>query len=249
MYRRCTRATSTRRALRHLPRSTPLSSRLSPSTRYGCHNTKLRTADLDLTAFSSATSIAKDVHTWEKVAEMVRTKQMPPKGVPPLTDAEVKTVAGWIDAEFERLEKAEKPDPGRVTAPPAEPTEYNNTVRDLLGVDFRPADDFPPDDSGYGFDNIGDVLSLSPVLMEKYLEAAGDSRPDGAVRPPNLSKRRTSAASRLRGTAFPSTPALTTNRLGPLPASALHVRYDFPATAGYVTRGSLATAAPAKGTP
>ena len=50
--------------------------------------------------------------------------------------------------------------------------EYNNTIRDLLGVDFRPADDFPQDDSGYGFDNIGDVLSLSPVLLEKYLKAA-----------------------------------------------------------------------------
>ncbi len=50
--------------------------------------------------------------------------------------------------------------------------EYNNTVRDLLGVDIRPADDFPVDDSGYGFDNIGDVLSISPVHMERYLAAA-----------------------------------------------------------------------------
>ena len=63
-------------------------------------------------------------------------------------------------------------DPGRVTARRLNRTEYNNTIKDLLGVDVRPADDFPQDDSGYGFDNNGDVLSLSPALMEKYLTAA-----------------------------------------------------------------------------
>ncbi len=63
-------------------------------------------------------------------------------------------------------------DPGRVTARRLNRYEYNNTIRDLLAVDFEPAADFPADDSGYGFDNIGDVLSLSPVLMEKYLAAA-----------------------------------------------------------------------------
>lgn len=66
----------------------------------------------------------------------------------------------------------ESADPGRVTARRLNRTEYNNTIRDLLGVDVRPADDFPQDDSGYGFDNIADVLSLSPVLMEKYISAA-----------------------------------------------------------------------------
>ena len=67
---------------------------------------------------------------------------------------------------------AQPPDPGRVTARRLNRAEYNNTIRDLLAVDFQPAADFPADDSGYGFDNIGDVLSLSPVLMEKYLAAA-----------------------------------------------------------------------------
>jgi hypothetical protein len=65
-----------------------------------------------------------------------------------------------------------KPDPGRVTLRRLNRTEYNNTIRDLVGVDFQPADDFPADDSGYGFDNIGDVLSMPPVLLEKYLSAA-----------------------------------------------------------------------------
>ena len=70
-------------------------------------------------------------------------------------------------------ESGETPsDPGRVTARRLNRAEYNNTIRDVLGVDVRPADDFPQDDSGYGFDNIGDVLSLSPALMEKYVTAA-----------------------------------------------------------------------------
>ncbi len=65
-----------------------------------------------------------------------------------------------------------KPNVGRVTIRRLNRTEYNNTVRDLVGVDFKPADDFPADDVGYGFDNIGDVLSVSPLLLEKYLTAA-----------------------------------------------------------------------------
>src|SRR5262245_3137603 len=63
-------------------------------------------------------------------------------------------------------------DPGRVTIRRLNRAEYNNTIRDLVGIDFHPADDFPADDAGYGFDNIGDVLSVSPVLLEKYLVAA-----------------------------------------------------------------------------
>ena len=63
-------------------------------------------------------------------------------------------------------------DPGRVTIRRLNRAEYNNTIRDLVGIDFRPADDFPSDDVGYGFDNIGDVLSMPPILMEKYLAAA-----------------------------------------------------------------------------
>ena len=62
--------------------------------------------------------------------------------------------------------------PGRVTLRRLNRTEYNNTIRDLIGVDFKPAGDFPADDVGYGFDNIGDVLSLSPLLLERYLAAA-----------------------------------------------------------------------------
>ena len=65
-----------------------------------------------------------------------------------------------------------KPEPGRVTAHRLNRNEYANTIRDLLGVEFRAREEFPADDSGYGFDNIGDVLTVSPTLMQKYLSAA-----------------------------------------------------------------------------
>ena len=61
--------------------------------------------------------------------------------------------------------------------------EYNNTIRDLVGLDLHPADDFPSDDVGYGFDNIGDVLSISPLLMEKYTPPPRRSRRPPSSRP------------------------------------------------------------------
>ncbi|MFN7926339.1 MAG: DUF1587 domain-containing protein [Blastocatellia bacterium] len=112
-------------------------------------------------------------HTvWDHILQKIQTGEMPPKGAPRPDPEEVQKVVAFLTAEFARLEKPAKPDPGRVTARRLNRAEYNNTVRNLLGVDIRPAEAFPQDDSGYGFDNIGDVLSLSPVLMEKYLTAA-----------------------------------------------------------------------------
>jgi cytochrome c5 len=144
---------------------------------YACHNDKVRTADLSLTALKSADTIHADPETWEKVSHRLIDGTMPPKGMPKPAEADKKMVIDWIRHEMEKAEQATAPDPGRVTARRLNRAEYNNTIRDLLGIDFKPADDFPQDDSGYGFDNIGDVLSLSPVLMEKYLKAA-----DSAVR-------------------------------------------------------------------
>ena len=138
-----------------------------------CHNEKSRTGNLTLEGYSNAPQVSKDRELWERVADKIESGEMPPKGLSKPDRASVQAVAGWIRAEFDRADRALKPDPGRVTARRLNKAEYNNTVRDLLGVDFRPADDFPADDSGYGFDNIGDVLSLPPVLMEKYLAAAG----------------------------------------------------------------------------
>ena len=139
---------------------------------YGCHNQKLKSGDLDLMSLNTAESVATHTEEWEKVATRVLDGTMPPKGAPRPSQADVETIAKWIKEEVNRVELAQKPDPGRVTARRLNRAEYNNTIRDLLSVDLKLADDFPQDDSGYGFDNIGDVLSLSPVLLEKYLKAA-----------------------------------------------------------------------------
>lgn len=139
---------------------------------YACHNDKLQSGDLNLAALKTVSSIAHDPEAWEKISTRLLDGTMPPKGLPRPAASDVAAITTWINAEIARTELSSKPDPGRVTARRLNRAEYNNTIRDLLGVDFRPADDFPQDDSGYGFDNIGDVLSLSPVLLEKYLKAA-----------------------------------------------------------------------------
>ena len=77
----------------------------------------------------------------------------------------------WIKYDVFAIDPA-NPDPGRVTVRRLNRVEYRNTVRDLVGVDFNTDHEFPPDDSGFGFDNIGDALTMSPMLMEKYVAAA-----------------------------------------------------------------------------
>jgi len=139
---------------------------------YVCHNSMVRNADLNLEAYADGRAVIADPHTWEKVIQRVRTRVMPPPPFPGLSDEEVEAVAGWVEGALERADALAPPNPGRVTARRLNRTEYNNTIRDLLHVTLRPADDFPQDDSGYGFDNNGDVLSLSPTLLEKYLVAA-----------------------------------------------------------------------------
>src|SRR5205823_8617183 len=103
---------------------------------------------------------------------MLRKHAMPPKKKPQPDDEETKPVLAWFEAFIDRMDRELPANPGRVIVRRLNRAEYNNTVRDLLGVNFRPADDFPPDDSGYGIDNIGAALSMSPALMVKYLVAA-----------------------------------------------------------------------------
>lgn len=139
---------------------------------YTCHNAKLATAGLNLQGYEDAAAIEKNRERWDLIFSKIESGEMPPKGMPRPDAVALKAVTDWLQAEFKREDKLIKADPGHITARRLNRAEYNNTVRDLLGVDFHPADDFPQDDSGYGFDNIGDVLSLSPGLMEKYLTAA-----------------------------------------------------------------------------
>ena len=131
---------------------------------FGCHSAKLATAHLNLEA-------APSTDVWKAVREKLASGKMPPPGMPVPDKADVAAVVAWIDGAFPGL-KPPEPGPGRVLARRLNRVEYNNTIRDLLGVAIRPADEFPVDDSGYGFDNIGDVLTVSPMLLEKYMDAA-----------------------------------------------------------------------------
>src|SRR5262249_56990377 len=98
----------------------------------------------------------------------------PPPGAdsPP---AEGRAQAGrWLEHQLFHVDRSLPQAPGRVTVRRLNRTEYNHTVRDLLGVYYDPAANFPADDTGHGFDNLGDVLTVPPLLLEKYLEAAED---------------------------------------------------------------------------
>ena len=139
---------------------------------FTCHGNKKQENGLNLQAFETAASLVEHGERWDDVIEKLRGREMPPIEEEQPPEDERQAVAAWLVKELDRIERTTPPDPGRVTARRLNRTEYNNTVRELLGVDLRPADDFPQDDSGYGFDNIADVLSLSPVLMEKYVSAA-----------------------------------------------------------------------------
>jgi hypothetical protein len=137
-----------------------------------CHNARMASGSLNLAQLSSNSNVLASRDTWEKVAAKMRGGEMPPPASPRPDPAQVDAVLAFLKNEFLRADLSQKPDPGRVTARRLNRYEYSNTIRDLLGVEFRAEQDFPADDSGYGFDNIGDVLSVSPVLMEKYLNAA-----------------------------------------------------------------------------
>ena len=103
---------------------------------------------------------------------MVQFAGMPPEGNPQPTAQQRTQITQLLEPVLFTVDCELARDPGRVTIRRLNRSEYNNTVRDLLGVDFQPADNFPSDDVGHGFDNIGDVLSLPPLLFEKYMDAA-----------------------------------------------------------------------------
>lgn len=137
-----------------------------------CHQGEKARGGIDFEAFASQGGALKKRDVWKKVADNLESGAMPPEGKTQPTEAERSLLAGWIQTRMLALDCGGVLDPGRVTLRRLNRVEYNNTIRDLLGVDFKPAEDFPSDDVGYGFDNIGDVLSMPPILLEKYLAAA-----------------------------------------------------------------------------
>lgn len=138
----------------------------------GCHNSRQPSGNVNLMQYKTLEDLTEHREIFEIVQRKVSTGEMPPAPLPKPKAEEAKLFIGFLEKHFDHLDRNAKPDPGRVSARRLNRMEYNNTIRDLLGVNFQAAEDFPADDSGYGFDNIGDVLTLSPILMEKYFNAA-----------------------------------------------------------------------------
>lgn len=138
---------------------------------WDCHGDGASKGDVTLDRFTNATAVLSDRKLWERVLHNVASGDMPPPKKSQPAPAERQHVVRWLETTLFPVDP-DRPDPGRVTLRRLNRAEYNNTIRDLVGVSFQPAADFPEDDVGYGFDNIGDVLSLPPLLLEKYLSAA-----------------------------------------------------------------------------
>lgn len=152
----------------------------------GCHGGKDPEADLALDALASFDQARGKYELWQEVAEMLEAEGMPPADEPQPAAGERATQARWIREHLAVVDCQGPRDPGRVTIRRLNRLEYRHTIRDLVGVDYQPADDFPADDVAAGFDNIADALTLAPVLMERYLSAAEAIARAAIVTPENV---------------------------------------------------------------
>ncbi len=137
-----------------------------------CHGKDKPKAGLNLDTLQDEATLRTRRKTWMRIREYTEGQIMPPEDSDQPSRGELERVIASLKSALDRDDCARPPSPGRVTIRRLNRAEYNNTIRDLFGIDDRPADEFPADDVGYGFDNVGDVLSLPPMLMERYLAAA-----------------------------------------------------------------------------
>jgi len=138
---------------------------------FDCHGDGMDKGGVTFDRFVSDDAMLADHDLWLRALKNLRAGIMPPPKKDQPGAEQKQKLEAWIKSAVFRLDPAH-PDPGRVTVRRLNRVEYRNTIRDLLGVDFDTASEFPADDSGHGFDNIGDALTLSPMLLEKYLAAA-----------------------------------------------------------------------------
>src|SRR5207248_5602474 len=151
----------------------------------------------------------------------------------------IKPVLAWLEAYSDRLEHESRLE--RVTMRRLNRAEYNNTIRDLLGVNFAPGEDFPADVPGHGFDNIASVLSVSPVLMEKYLAAAEKVARTAVFGPEPMKPERVAHQPFFTASAFSKNTSVKFeyDETGMSLPSALHVMQRFPVAGEYRFRGIL----------
>jgi hypothetical protein len=133
-----------------------------------CHDSASAQGDVILDAFDDGGPNKEHIPLLLRVAAVLRSGNMPPDGKPRPDRDELEIINSWLDEAL--LDDVKRP--ARVTVRRLNRNEYNNTIRDLIGLDLHAAADFPSDDIGYGFDNIGEVLSTPPILLEMYMGAA-----------------------------------------------------------------------------
>jgi hypothetical protein len=138
---------------------------------FDCHADGANKGNVAFDEFKSDQAVIDDHELWLHVLKNLRAGLMPPPKKSQPTKEEKERIELWIKRTVFAADP-QNPDPGRVTIRRLNRVEYRNTIRDLLGVEFDTAGTFPPDDTGHGFDNIADVLTMSPLLLEKYVSAA-----------------------------------------------------------------------------
>lgn len=137
-----------------------------------CHSGSAAEGGIDLEHYQDSANIQADYELWETVVRLINERQMPPADEEQPTADEIEAAIAGLDVEFATFDCTTEQHPGSVTIRRLNKAEYDNTIRDLVGLNLNLADDFPSDDVGNGFDNISDVLSIPPILLEKYLTAS-----------------------------------------------------------------------------
>lgn len=153
-----------------------------------CHTGEEAQAGIRLEKYRSPGEILQARKTWLKIHQQIEAGIMPPVQSEPIPAAEKVQILEFIQTATHAVNCVKDPNPGKVTVRRLNRFEYANTVRDLTGIEYPKALEFPGDDVGYGFDNIGDVLTLPPILLEKYIEAAEEISQKAILIPPPSKK-------------------------------------------------------------
>jgi len=169
---------------------------------YDCHADGLKKGGVTLDSHRDLKTLFADRDLWERVRTQIDFRLMPPPDEEAPDDAERGQLLSWIDDAIFPVDP-DKPDPGHVTLRRLNRSEYRNTIRDLLGVGIDVNAILPPDDTGYGFDNIGDTLSLSPAHLERYFDAAEQALDLAIKIGPMPRERQSATGKRLRGDGHP----------------------------------------------
>jgi hypothetical protein len=143
---------------------------------FDCHDSDVKKGDVDLQAFTDPKHPNRyDVRLWDKVREQLRAGTMPPKNKPPLEPQGKQTVLDWVGQNEKAILATAPTDPGVRKVRRLTRDEYTNALRDLFGIESKPGEKFPADGAGgEGFSNNADTLTLSPLLIEKYITTADD---------------------------------------------------------------------------